>query len=328
MIYDRFIGQVIRIGAFKYGENKENAFISDYQKLTFSYKTGNDEFATPVERVSFDFLNVLGDFVADVVTKNDIDYTITLKHPFFMGYLFNRKKELTEDEKKVFDEKEVYPPKMLLDYNMIFKAHQSLSKILVAFEKKLLPFEKIQSALNLTFSYSISKTDGKHILEHFYTIDDICADNEEKEGYDYNDFTYFCHNILDVVFAVLHCCIYCGYKFVKCNHCGKFFATKSLKQKYCTRKSSYLNYQHLECEPAVRNINQQLQRKKKRIYNGMTTYIETSDKVDKVNTFLDMCANYHDKIKELASIENLQAYNTFLSNYKDGENNGNDNKEK
>lgn len=129
-------------------------------------------------------------------------------------------------------------------------------------------------------------------------------------------------SILDIVFHLLYFYTLNKMKLVKCEHCGRWFATSTLKVKYCSRKSVFTGYTHLNCEQAVRNINQELGRNKKRIYNSLTAYYPSND--DTIYSFLDRCAEYRENIKVQASVKNLSAYWDFLKKYKGGVNNGND----
>lgn len=124
-------------------------------------------------------------------------------------------------------------------------------------------------------------------------------------------------SITDVVYSILYYYAYNGYKLVKCEHCGRWFVTNTFKNKYCPRKSTFDGYTHLKCEQAVRNISQELQREKKRIYNNMTTYKDSSN--PDVYSFLDECAFYHGEIKKRATVKNLKAYFDFLKRTKEGE---------
>ena len=125
-------------------------------------------------------------------------------------------------------------------------------------------------------------------------------------------------SIREIIYCILYYYAYYDYKLVKCEHCGRWFATNSFKNKYCPRNSTFEGYTHLNCEQAVRNIKQELQREKKRIYNKMTLYTQNYGN-NKINSFLEKCAQYLDKIKECATVENLSAYWSFLKQYKDGE---------
>ena len=124
-------------------------------------------------------------------------------------------------------------------------------------------------------------------------------------------------SILDIVFHLLYYYTLNDLKLVKCEHCGRWFVTNAFKNKYCPRKSTFDGYTHLKCEQAVRNISQELQREKKRIYNKMTTYKDSSE--PDVYSFLDECAFYHGEIKQRATVENLKAYFDFLKRTKKGE---------
>lgn len=129
-------------------------------------------------------------------------------------------------------------------------------------------------------------------------------------------------SIKEVIYSLLYYYAYNNLKLVKCEHCGRWFATTSLKNKYCPRKSTFSGYTKHNCEQAVRNISQELQREKKRIYNTMTTYT-TNYGDEEINNFLDKCSEFRDKIKFKASVENLSDYWEFLKKYKDGLKNGN-----
>ena len=124
-------------------------------------------------------------------------------------------------------------------------------------------------------------------------------------------------SILDIVFHLLYYYALNNLKLVKCEHCGRWFVTNTFKKKYCSRNSTFDGYTHLKCEQAVRNISQELQREKKRIYNNMTTYKDSSN--PDVYSFLDECAFRHGEIKKRATVENLKAYFDFLKRTKEGE---------
>ncbi len=136
------------------------------------------------------------------------------------------------------------------------------------------------------------------------------------------------------MYAFLHYYKLKNYKLSICPHCKKIFFKNSGRQsnneKYCIRKSPYIEkyfdnnskgFSHLECGEAVKNINQKLNRKKKRLYSIMYTYNNGNNHYGVANSFLDECLIYRKKIKERASVENLQEYEKFLYTYKkDGEN--------
>ncbi len=132
-------------------------------------------------------------------------------------------------------------------------------------------------------------------------------DVEAKDG------IYFeINSIFEVVYTILYYYAFNDLKLVKCEHCGRWFATKSLKNKYCSRSSTFDGYKHLKCEQAVKNIKQELSREKKRIYNSMVREHESTEPF--IQDFLEECANYTAKIKKRASIKNLSDYWDFLKN--------------
>ena len=142
------------------------------------------------------------------------------------------------------------------------------------------------------------------------------------------DDIFYCYestNITDIIFSSIHFALENGYKFSQCSHCGRWFfkdgSRAGSRKKYCNRKSTFNGYEHLPCEQAVRNINQELQREKKRIYNSMVREHLSTEQF--VYDFLDECAEYRRKIKKCASVQNLSDYWTFLKKYKDGVKNGN-----
>ena len=67
-------------------------------------------------------------------------------------------------------------------------------------------------------------------------------------------------NVTQVMVALLYYYSYYGFKLVKCRHCGRWFATKSLKNQYCKQISpccgEILKGENKSCEQAVRQIMQ------------------------------------------------------------------------
>ena len=99
---------------------------------------------------------------------------------------------------------------------------------------------------------------------------------------------------------------------VRCEHCKRWFATESLKNKYCDRNSTVIGYTHLKCMQAVKNLNQNARRIKKRIYNYLTNYAHSDSSID---NFLNQCANYTNSA-EKCSAQVLTEYISFLKNYR------------
>ncbi|MBP7186984.1 MAG: hypothetical protein KBA55_09540 [Ruminococcus sp.] len=91
---------------------------------------------------------------------------------------------------------------------------------------------------------------------------------------EYNDFEYingmrflFVNTVIDVFYCLLYYYAFEGQKLKRCEHCGRWFATTSFKNKYCDRLSTVEQYSHLKCEIAAQNMRQECSRVKKRIEN-------------------------------------------------------------
>ena len=137
-------------------------------------------------------------------------------------------------------------------------------------------------------------------------------------------------SILDIVFHLLYYYTLNNLKLVKCEHCGRWFVTSNLKNKYCTRNSTVAGYTHLNCEQAVRNIKQQCGRKKNRIETKANNAINLK-RYSVVSSFVDYFVNecyvFLDEISKKNSAENLSNYLLFLDRVEKGKewlNNGND----
>lgn len=123
-------------------------------------------------------------------------------------------------------------------------------------------------------------------------------------------------SILDIVFHLLYYYTLNNLKLVKCEHCGRWFATSTLKTKYCPRNSPIKGYTHLNCEQAVRNIKQQCSRKKNRI----ETKANNANKGNVLNhsyssfivDFQKQCDCYIERLSKRLSVNNLSDYLHFL----------------
>ena len=127
-----------------------------------------------------------------------------------------------------------------------------------------------------------------------------------------------CENLVCVVLSVVRYLAVNNYKFLLCAHCGKPFCVpisrKTSRVKFCKRNSScvlapHLNYTHLTCEQAVRNIRQQLSRMKKRLYNSHYNsglgFVRTNGR--NIEDFLSKCGEYSS-----TSVNELKEYYDFL----------------
>lgn len=181
--------------------------------------------------------------------------------------------------------------------------------------------EKLRIYFDIKLNYSISYKDETQLFRKekikefiplqygFCSIDKFLdKKNKRKE----NKYIYQCNTLTEVLFTILHYLIYNGYYYIReCNHCDKLYFYNHRKVKYCTRKSPYENYSHLDCEQAVRNIKQKFTRK----YNHIVEYLDTYYPDDN-QIFMN---DYH-KIKIIAdkksSVKNLKEIDIFLKDYK------------
>lgn len=161
-------------------------------------------------------------------------------------------------------------------------------------------FERFANSKGISLNRTLTKRNGQKL-----NINDDTTDIA---------YRYDSTNFRDIIFASVHFALENGYKFSQCSHCGRWFfkdgSRAGSRKKYCNRKSTFNGYEHLPCEQAVRNINQELQREKKRIYNSMVREHLSTEQF--VYDFLDECAEYMTKIKKCASVQNLSDYWTFL----------------
>lgn len=190
-------------------------------------------------------------------------------------------------------------------------------------------FEVFKQIIDTTFTYKIEIREdnpgyGLNVPDELY--DEVQPDSKYRyfvlgennhftmeellnyyEDYDLQ-YNYSCHSLEDVICSVWHYLILHEYKFSCCNHCGRYFATQTLKKQYCDRKSPYPKFQQHNCEQAVRNIKQKLARRKKSAY----TYLN-NEYSGAVNQFLNEYARLKDAVDERSSVENLKALEAFCS---------------
>ena len=124
--------------------------------------------------------------------------------------------------------------------------------------------------------------------------------------------------VSEVMVAALYYYAYHEYKLVRCKHCGKWFATKTLKKEYCDRVSPCFGNivggkTPLSCEQAVRNILQKCGRMKNRIetktQQTVTGQLHTNPFLEKFNS---QCMPLYYTAKKFPTVNNLTSYYNFL----------------
>ncbi len=262
--------------------------MSDSTKTLYGYgdKTGRispDDWNVERGEIRRDFRFFFGDFLA----HTDTDRIFDLISDLFHGLTKSGINELKVGQLH----------KAKLDYI----EYLSYNNFSLAF------LERFANSKGIHFNRTLTTKSGQR-LSVDSDITDIC-------------YVYESQSIDDIIFSSVHFALENGYKLAKCEHCEKYFfksgSRAGSRQKFCIRKSPVPQYSHLNCEQAVRNIKQELQRKKKRIYNSMIREHESTEKF--VYDFLDECAEYSSNIKETASAKNLIDYLNFLTLYKGGE---------
>ena len=136
--------------------------------------------------------------------------------------------------------------------------------------------------------------------------------NVTEKGY-----SFIVNNIDDVLMALLYFYAKNNLKLVKCVHCGRWFATSSLKNEYCDRRSPIEKYSHLSCYEAVQNMRQQCRRIRNRIYNNAINTVkgQRGENNSFIRDFNNECSKYCYKNKPtkiLPSKDALTAYYTYL----------------
>lgn len=119
-----------------------------------------------------------------------------------------------------------------------------------------------------------------------------------------------------VSIAILYFYAFNDYRLVRCKHCGKWFATKNLKEKYCTRNSSFAGYESYSCKNAVKTIKDMLEKKRISEYERLrlkaVEYGANSRHNQIFNDFCVSCGDYKAALKKGASVKLLQDYKAFL----------------
>ena len=170
--------------------------------------------------------------------------------------------------------------------------------------------------------YKIFKTPGEVAaikrfskeLDPWRKFDKESVDNTEfiPDVFHYDS----CRTMIDFTFALVHYFVFNGYKITKCAHCGHLFATKNLKEKYCSHNSPFIGYESYSCKNAVKAIKDMLEKKRVAEYERLRKKVEeygVASQHSKVfNDFCVSCNEYKTRLKNGASCELLQEYKAFL----------------
>jgi hypothetical protein len=123
-------------------------------------------------------------------------------------------------------------------------------------------------------------------------------------------------SVTQIMIAILYYYTLNHYKLVRCKHCGRWFATKTLKEEYCKRVSPCFGEDGiingktpLSCEQAVRNIKQKQARRRRNIYEYLCNYAMHQEEID---NFKEQCKQYKETITKAPTVENFRKYEAYL----------------
>lgn len=118
-------------------------------------------------------------------------------------------------------------------------------------------------------------------------------------------------SVCEIAYALLYYYAMNGLNLVKCEHCGRWFATDSFKHKFCSRNSPVPGYTHKNCEQAVQNIRQQCARVRNRVDTKARLTAATGGYPFQ-EWFWQECNRRTEAIKKQASAERQIEYLGFL----------------
>lgn len=207
----------------------------------------------------------------------------------------------------------------------IFSAFVELKKIIENnISLSLYEFEFLRQFLRLKFTYEIQFKEKNPIYNNRsaeklgYNVKSKCQFIGVQYTFEYNfkklfeyqsntshKFIYNCTSIDDIIFSVFHYLMFSNYKFVKCQHCGKYFATKTTKTIYCPRNSPYTYETTETCSEVTNKILTKVRKRRK------NTLKHINDNYPKAyKPFND---EYDLLFKKPKSVSNLMALESFFS---------------
>lgn len=263
------------------------------------------------KKYPFDIQNVLGDFM-------DIRHFIKTKDGKrkigydYENHIFTKGKDLELIEYEAIKTGQDFSG-CKIAFNFLKKAQKLLNNPKGSLNVRMARLTELQNYYGLNFKSQISVKDFVGTAETTY-------DEKPKnlKGIKKKDtwFTYNCDTVGDVVAAIVHYYLLHNYKLISCKHCGRIFATSTLKQEYCKNRISPFekkNRKNLDCENAVRWEIQCLKVNKKRIDNKIYQSVNYQlGKLEFCFQFRDKCIEFEEIIKDAPTPENLKRYSDYL----------------
>lgn len=192
------------------------------------------------------------------------------------------------------------------------------------FEKALAEYEELKNRYKLELTYKIRLRGAEPRSEW---EDDIPVNKWADLKDSNHEVVYTCYSIADVIAALFHYYIITEYKLATCQHCGRVFATQTLKIKNCNRISPYKNHlsqkydatKDKNCAQTVHDARQYIRTKKDSLSNlirhsslhqGVSNDNEQDTSV--YYDFSEKCIEFDKRIKQEPTSKNLTEYNAFL----------------
>lgn len=234
----------------------------------------------------FNPLLVIGDII-HCIAENNTDQTFIQYSVDCFKQIF--KTDYSFDENGYFDFYEkMQDLKNKIENNNLF----TLTEL-----EKLKSFYDVQFRLDV-ITVEVEKGFPDPLRFGFCTSQNMLDSIDNENHY----YTYICHSMTDVIFAILHYLLMNDYKFRKCEHCEKYFATKTFKQKYCTRNSPLTGHTHLKCGTAVDHVMKSIKERRHKTQNYLRNYYPEAN-----NIFLGVVDEYiKDKKKTVAVLTKLE----------------------
>lgn len=241
-----------------------------YFKFAIKNKNGNIQ-GILSDGSYFNPLTVIGDIIHCVIDNTKEQFFIQHSVDYFQQ-IFKTSYSFSEGEVFEFYEK-MCVLKNRIENNNLFTLAE-LEKL-----KSFYNVRFILDAITVEVEYGFSDPLRLGFCDSQKMLDSINNDN--------HCYTYICQSMEDVIFAILHYLLLNDYKFRKCEHCEKYFATQTFKQKYCMRNSPLTGYTHLDCATAVDHALKAIKRRREYVAGYLDTYYYDSKKI-----FLDTVDEY------------------------------------
>ncbi len=285
--------------------------------------TVSAEFQDPKSgwRKEFDITTVIGDYLSakhkqkGVRGRPQIYYRLN-------GHIFDEAWSRTNSEWM-----EDYMDDIRISFKFLRRAVEILNTSDVSFIKKgaLLDGLRNECKLRINFHATMCDIDRFEIdgikyfdgpIGRFDTFSKPKSNTEDIDTW----FEYECHSVSDMVAAIIHYYMVYGFKVIPCKHCGRIFATQSLKTVYCNRISPYQNNFSQKksrpepCKDTVKREIQFLRKKKDRLLDRVRNSSDvmrgyTEDIYDNLHR---ECTQYMDLVRKSPTPENFENFNYYL----------------